>query len=175
MLADPARNAVPTQPHPLLGKKAPEFTLEDPHGAVHSLDSLLERGPVVLVFYYGYYCNHCVGQLFALDKDIAYFRELGTEVVALSPDPPASTRQRFRRYGAFHFPVLSDPKNAVAERYGVFRPARPGQEENLDHATFVLDRDGVVRWVQSGDEPFTDDRALLLELDRLTGRVGPAK
>jgi peroxiredoxin len=168
LLSDAAGGAVPTRPHPLLGKQAPDFELEDPHGGTHTLRSFLDRGPVVLVFYYGYYCNHCVSQLFALDKDWQYFHELGAEVVALSPDPPADTRQRFRRYGEFKFPVLSDPKNAVAERYGVFQPARPGQPENLDHATFVLDREGVVRWAQFGDEPFTDDRALLLEVARLT-------
>ncbi len=175
LLDDAARQAVPTQPHTLLGRQAPEFELEDPQEGKHTLGGYLQKGPVVLVFYYGYYCNHCVGQLFALDKDLAYFHELGAEVVALSPDPPANTRRRFRQYGAFHFPVLSDPKNAVAEKYGVYRPAEAGREENLDHATFVLDRDGVVRWAQLGDEPFTNDRALLVELARLAGRVPAAK
>src|SRR5258706_4908681 len=28
------------------------------------------HGPIVLVFYYGYHCNHCVGQLFALHDDM---------------------------------------------------------------------------------------------------------
>jgi peroxiredoxin len=153
--------AVPTQAHPLLGKQAPDFALEDPSGKPHALRTFLGRGPVVLVFYYGYYCNHCVGQLFALDKDLSLFHELGAEVVALSPDAPADTRQRFRRYGAFQFPVLSDPQNEVARRYVVF------QDGNLSHATFVIDRDGFVRWVQFGVEPFTNDRALLLELARL--------
>jgi peroxiredoxin len=168
LLSDAAGHDVPTQPHPLLGKKAPDFELEDPHGDKHTLRSYLNRGPVVLVFYYGYYCNHCVSQLFALDKDWPYFHELGAEVVALSPDPPADTRQRFRRYGEFKFPVLSDPKNAVAQCYGVFQPAESGKAENLDHATFVIDRDGTVRWAQRGDEPFTDDLALIREVARLT-------
>jgi peroxiredoxin len=168
LLADAERHIVPSQLHPLLGKKALDFELADPNGAEHSLHSFLDRGPVVLVFYYGYYCNHCVSQLFALDKDWPYFQELGTQIVALSPDPPADTRQRFRRYGEFKFTVLSDPKNAVAQSYGVFKPAQPHEPENLDHATFIIDRDGTVRWAQFGDEPFTDDRALLRELALLT-------
>jgi peroxiredoxin len=161
LLNHPDGFTVPTQAHPLLGKNAPDFELQDPSGKPHTLRTFVERGPVVLVFYYGYYCNHCVGQLFALDKDLPLFHELEAEVVALSPDAPADTRQRFRRYGAFQFPVLSDPQNEVARRYGVF------QEGNLNHATFVIDREGVVRWAQFGDEPFTNDRALLLELARL--------
>ena len=52
---------------------------------------------MVLVFYYGYHCNHCVGQLFALHDDISKFRELGAEVVAVSADPPEWTRERWDR------------------------------------------------------------------------------
>jgi hypothetical protein len=33
----------------------------------------------------------------------------------------------------------------------------------------------VVRWVRFGDEPFTDDRALLGELARITDRIPSAK
>jgi peroxiredoxin len=127
ILTQTAGSPTPTQPHPLLGKTAPDFELADPNGRRHTLGSFLKRGPVVLVFYYGYFCDHCVSQLFALDQDLGYVHEMGAEVVALSPDPPAKTRQRFRQFGAFHFPVLADEKNAVAECYGVFRPARDGQ------------------------------------------------
>jgi peroxiredoxin len=175
LLADPTAIAVPTQPHALVGKLAPDFDLEDPSGQRYSLRSFVERGPVVLVFYYGYYCNHCVGQLFALEKDLPYFHEIGAQVVALSPDPPALTRQRFRSYGKFHFPVLSDSGNSVAEKYGVYQRAHSGRGENLDHATFVIDRDGTIQWAQQGDEPFTDDRALLLEVAHVSGRVPAAK
>ena len=46
----------------------------------------------MLVFYYGYHCNHCVKQLFGLHDDIERFRALGATVVAVSADLPETTR-----------------------------------------------------------------------------------
>jgi hypothetical protein len=94
LLTEPAEGRVETQPHALLGKTAPDFELGDANGQRVRLRERLEHGPVVLVFYYGYYCNHYVGQLFALHDDIARFRELGAEVIAVSADPPELTRLR---------------------------------------------------------------------------------
>jgi peroxiredoxin len=163
------------EPAPFLARPhGPPFDLADHREQHYQLDRLLAKGPVVLVFYYGYYCNHCVGQLFALSDDIQKFRELGAEVVAVSADPPKQTRERFRQYGEFAFPILSDPGNKVCREYGVFQPAREGREEILQHGTFVLGRDGIVAWAQCGDEPFTGNKTLLYELARLEGRLpGP--
>ena len=154
----------PTHPHPLLGEPAIDFQLNDHQDKPVRLKSHLDEGPVVLVFYYGYHCNHCVGQLFALHDDIALFRELGARVIAVSADKPDLTRQRFKQFGAFAFPVLSDPGNEVALKYGAFVPAKDGKAEDLRHATFLIDRLGIVRWANLGDEPFTDHRALLREI-----------
>jgi peroxiredoxin len=171
LLADPDTFLVRTQAHPLLGKPAPEFELSDPDGVPHKLADLRAGGPVVLVFYYGYHCNHCVSQLFDLNEEIERFRELGAEVAAVSADPPELTKKRYARYGAFNFPVLSDPGKKVAQAYGVYTPATAGQEESLDHGTFVIGRDGVIRWAMQGDEPFNGSRTLLYEAARLQGRL----
>jgi peroxiredoxin len=120
-----------------------------------------------LVFYYGYYCNHCVSQLFALNKDVAKFNELGATVLAVSADPSEQTRKRFKEYGAFGFPVLSDPSNAAARKYGAYIPStKPGEDGDLLHGTFVIDRAGRVTWANRGDVPFTENHTLLIELYR---------
>jgi peroxiredoxin len=171
LLADTRAEREPSQEHPLLGQRAPDFELSDHLRQPWRLGDRLARGPVVLVFYYGYHCNHCVGQLFALHDDVGKFRELGAEVVAVSGDPPEWTRERFRQYGAFAFPVLSDPGNQVAQAYGAYRPASGKTREDLQHATFVIGRDGRVRWAYRGNQPFTGNRTLLYELARLEGRL----
>jgi peroxiredoxin len=171
LLADPDTFLISTQAHPLLGKPAPEFELSDPAGVRHKLSDLRSDGPVVLVFYFGYNCNHCVSQLFDMNEEMTRFKELGTEVVAISADPPELTRQRFARYGAFSFPVLSDADKEAARAYGVFTPAAGGREESLDHGTFVISRDGVIRWARQGDEPFNGSRTLLYEAARAEGRL----
>jgi peroxiredoxin Q/BCP len=160
-----------TQDHRLLAERAPEFELADQEGKLWSLKELLAGGPVVLVFYYGYHCNHCVSQLFDLNEDLPLFRELGARVVAVSADPPVLTRQRFQQYGPFGFPVLSDPGNKVAETYRVFTPAHGGKKADLLHGTFVIDRDGVVQWVNVGDAPFSGNQTLLYHLAKLEGRL----
>ncbi len=171
LLSDTASSRIRTQPHPLLGQHAPDFELADHGQRVWRLKERLSQGLVVLVFYYGYHCNHCVGQLFALHDDVQKFRELGSELVAVSADPPELTRERFRQYGEFAFPVLSDPGNKVAQAYGVYQPASGKQPEELRHGTFVIGRDGCVHWAQSSSEPFTGNLTLLYELARLEGRL----
>jgi peroxiredoxin Q/BCP len=172
LLADPKYEPIATQAHTLLLQPAPDFTLLDVNGKEFSLAKELKGGPVVLVFYYGYHCNHCVSQLFALDKDLEKFRELGVQVVTISADPPELTRERFKQYGAFKFPVLSDPGNKVAEKYETYvASAKAGQEGDLMHGTFVISRQGKIVWTNRGDTPFTENRTLLHELARADGRL----
>jgi peroxiredoxin len=170
LLANPQEWLVPTQQHPLLGKPAPRFKLLDHLGRAWTLDEALKKGPVVVVFYYGYHCDHCVSQLFDLSEDIRYFQELSVEVVAISPDPAAVTQEKYGKYGPFAFPVLSDEDHAVAQRYGCAwkPPGSDGFEQK--HGCFVINPAGVVTWVNTGDEPFTGNRTLLYELRRAKGQ-----
>jgi peroxiredoxin len=164
IFADTDYPAKPAQPHPLLDKRALDFTLfDDQHNEIR-LDELWQRGPAVLVFYYGYHCSHCVAQLFSLDEDINLFNELGARVVAISADPPEMTAKRFAEYGRFHFTVLSDPDHRVGRMYGVYEPPSADQPERKAHATFLIDRNGRVFWVNYGPKPFVDNKTLLLKL-----------
>jgi peroxiredoxin len=171
LLADASVELVKSQPHPLLGQKAPDFELIDHLHRTWRLSERLSHGPVVLIFYFGYHCNHCVGQLFAVQDDIAKFTELGVEVVAISADPPELTWDRFAKYGEFAFPVLTDPKNGVAAKYGVFIPASGIGPSVLKHGTFVIGRDGRIVWAHCGNDPFTGNVTLLHELARSEGRL----
>lgn len=182
ILTDPHLYVVETQPHALLGKPAPDFVLKDHQETPIRLSALLEKGPVVVVFYLGYFCDHCVAQLFGINEEIARFRELGAQVVALSPDSPETTAQQFKRYGAFSFPALSDGDKSVAKQFEVFVPAgmaatsgrQPAKEDRLYHATFVIGRDGLVHWANVEEEPFLHNKTLLHELARLEDRL-PAR
>ena len=158
MLCWPRANekACPALPHPLLNAQSPDFQLADHTGRIHRLSDHLANGPVVLVFYYGYYCNHCVAQLFALQDDSAKFQELGAEILAVSPDSPEETATKFGKYGKFTFPVLSDPANMTAAAYSVFREKSADKPQMQLHGTFVIDKEGIVpAWCHYAHEPFT--------------------
>jgi len=155
-----------TEDHPLVGHSAPDFTLLDDRRVAVNLSALQEQGPVVIVFYYGYFCSHCVAQLFGLNEDLARFEELGAQVLAISADPPDLTAKRFAEFGRFGYTVVSDPGNKVAEMYQVFVPPSDGDEGVLKHATFLVGKDGRVFWAQTGNAPFLDNKTLLFELAR---------
>jgi len=167
LLSDPTYKPIPTQAHKLLGKPVKDFTLKDCYGSDWSLSNALKKGPVMLVFYYGYQCNHCVSQLFGLAKDLDSFTEFGATIVAISPDPAETTRDRYRRYGAFPFTVVSDPDHRIATQFGTYTPSTdPGEEGDLLHGTFLLAADARMLWANIGPEPFTENRTLLSQLYR---------
>jgi len=136
LLNDPAYKPVPTQAHPLLGEPAPDFTLSDTDDKPVRLGELLGRSPVVLVFYYGYACDHCVSQLFAINKDLDRFRELDATVLAVSADAPDLTRKRFKADLLFQFKVtLLDIRPAIWRRIQV-PDCTPGDLHEYIQAAF---------------------------------------
>src|SRR5262249_35046482 len=137
-----------------------------------SLGGLRGQGPVVLVFYYGYSCSHCVAQLFGVDEDLRLFEELGVRLVAVSADPPELTAEQCATNGRFRFPLLSDPGNRVAEAFGVYQPAAEGRPEKLVHATFLIGGDGRMLWAYRGPQPFLDNKTLLMQIARSAGLGG---
>lgn len=159
----------PTTPaaHPLLGKSAPDFNLPNEKGESVRLSDLHKQGPVVVVFYYGYFCSHCVAQLFALNEELAEFARTGTTIVALSADPAEHTAEMFKEYGRFDFPVLSDEDRSVATSYGCYRPKCTTTDEDMLHGTFVVDQQGVIRWAYTGYTPYIDNKSLLKMLGEL--------
>ena len=161
VLSDSNSRVVESQSHPLRQRAAPEFALPDDSGTTQSLKELGRDRPLVVVFYLGYGCSHCVAQLLALEKDLHYFRELDADIVAISQDSSEHTSERYKEYGRFSFPVLSDADNNVAETWGVYEPETDELDENRDHGTFVVDRNGQVIWAVRGKEPFLDSKTLL--------------
>jgi peroxiredoxin len=155
----------------LVGKPAPDISTTDVDGKPWSLKDQLKKGPVIVVFYLGYWCNHCVSQLFDVNEDINRFRELGADVVALSPDTAGTTQLRYKEYGRFDFPVIADVNNHIAQSYGVYKPAKGDQPEDSAHGTFVIDQKGIIRWMRIGTAPFGHNPTLIYELAKIKGLV----
>ncbi len=73
------------------------------------------------------------------------FRGRGARVVAVVVDP-VEKNAAVAAARSLEFPILADPDLAVIDRYGLrHSEGIPGQDIARP-ATFVLDRDGVVRW-----------------------------
>ena len=169
ILAHP--DIIPSHRHPLLGQQAPHFELADSEGKVRSLVELQDGRPVVLIFYYGCHCVACLRHLFEINRELPLFHAVGGRVVAISGDPPASTRQWCQQHGSFGFTLLSDPGNQVAQAYRVLKP----ETDCLRHGTFVIDGQGTIQWVNVGDAPFRRNPALLYQLAKIDGQLSSAQ
>jgi len=100
------------------GDKAPVFTLNDPEGRPVSSAELLAKGPLVISFYRGVWCPYCNMELQALQATLPAFREVGANLVAISPQMAANSRKS-QRTNALDFPILSDTNNDVAAMFGL--------------------------------------------------------
>jgi peroxiredoxin len=126
-----------------IGDTAPDFNLRDQHGRRHSLGSLRGERPAVLVFYPFAFSGVCTGELHELREHADRIADAGAELLALSCDPMFTLRVFADRDG-LDFPLLSDfwPHGDVASAYGAFDP----EHGCATRSTFVVDRQGIVRW-----------------------------
>jgi peroxiredoxin len=126
-----------------IGQQAPDLELRDQHGATVALSSYRGSKAVVLMFYPFAFSGVCTGELCAVRDSLPTFESDEVQLLAVSCDPVFALRAFADRDG-LTFPLLSDfwPHGEVAQRYGVFNADRGCAER----ATFIVDRDGVLRW-----------------------------
>lgn len=115
-----------------------DLALPDKEGKPMALGQLLGRY-VVLYFFPRAGTPGCTQEAETFQAHLGRFRELGAEVVGVSPDSPEAL-QRFAQKHNLEFPLLSDAEGALAEAYGV------RQGRRVERSTFLLDRAGIVRW-----------------------------
>ncbi|MEV4283950.1 peroxiredoxin [Nonomuraea bangladeshensis] len=126
--------------HPVeVGAPAPDFELQDQHGAPVRLSRLRGR-KVVLVFYPLAFSGICGSELDAL-RDTAFGDDV--RVLTVSVDSVFTLRAWADREG-YPFSLLSDfwPHGQVAQAYGVFDDAKGLARRG----TFIIDGEGVIRW-----------------------------
>lgn len=100
------------------GDKVPDFMLSDPEDNTVSSDDFLSKGPLVISFYRGVWCPYCNMELQALQEALPQFKELGANLIAISPQNPVNSRKSVRQNN-LSFPILSDPHNDVAATFGL--------------------------------------------------------
>lgn len=126
-----------------VGDDAPEFALRDQHGHEQSLTTRRGQRNVLLVFYPFAFTGVCAGEMRALAANAGQWDALGTDVIAVSCDSVPSLRA-FADHEGVAFPLVSDfwPHGAVSAAYGAFDDSLGA----AGRATYVIDRDGKIRW-----------------------------
>jgi peroxiredoxin len=147
---------------PRAGEPMPPFLLPDETGALVSLQSLLARGPLAVMFFRGHWCPYCRLNVRAVIQAMGRIRAIGGHVVAIMPETQTYAAQ-FKNDAAVPFPVLTDLDNgyALSLNLAVWLGAEiegllsPMQDMPAFHgndgwvlpipATFVVGQDGVVK------------------------------
>jgi peroxiredoxin len=160
----PMETLGPLQWHPW---QASGFTLPDLAGRETTLASFASR-PVIVLFYLGHNCGHCMEQLKAFAAAAADFDKAGIGLVAIGSEPVEELVATSNACGGGDkppFPLLSDPS------FKVFREWRCYDDfEGMGlHGAFLVDTQGRVRWADVSYEPFKNTAFLLEESKRLLG------
>jgi peroxiredoxin len=144
---------------------APDFTLTDSDGKSLSLRKYRGK-PVVVIFYLGHGCQHCVLQLSAFAPIAKDFAAAGISLVAVSTDSVEGLQKTFEKTGqagALPFPLVSDKSLKTFKSFRAF-----DDFENMPlHGTFLIDGAGLIRWQDISYQPFTETKFLLTEAKRL--------
>ncbi|MFF4652011.1 peroxiredoxin [Streptomyces sp. NPDC001380] len=126
-----------------VGSKAPDFELKNQHGEPVRLSDYRGAKNVVLVFYPFAFTGVCTGELCAIKEELPRLQNDDVQILAVSVDSPFTLRVFGEREG-LEYPLLSDfwPHGGVATAYGVF----DDEKGCAVRGTFVIDKEGVVRW-----------------------------
>ena len=126
-----------------VGTPAPEFTLPDQNGELHSLTEY--RGKkVVLYFYPKDMTSGCTSQACNFRDLYPQFLEKGAVVLGVSKDSVAS-HKRFEETHGLPFTLLSDPDLSVITAYDILKPAKDGKpSKSLIRTTYLINEEGVI-------------------------------
>ena len=147
--------------------KAPEFELKNANGEIVKLTDFTGR-PFILYFYPKDDTPGCTTEACNFRDDFSSYREIGIEIVGVSPDSPKS-HQKFAEKYHLPFTLLSDEDHKTALKYGVWGPKKfVGKEyEGIFRTTFLIDKHGKIAKVFEGVKPANHSKEVLKAINEL--------
>jgi len=130
-----------------IGQPAPDFTMPTDGGGSVSLGGLRGR-TVVLYFYPKDDTSGCTAEACGFRDAFPDFTGSDAVVIGVSRDSVAS-HDKFKAKHGLTFTLASDEDGAVCERYGTWvEKSMYGRKYmGVDRATFLIDKDGVIRGI----------------------------
>ena len=127
-----------------VGQPAPDFTLKD-QGQKDTKLSDFRGKNVVLAFYPLDWSPVCSKEHACFANDLKSFDGLSAQVLGISVDSVWSHKAFAEKMG-LSYPLLADfhPRGAVSSQFGLYL----GDKGITNRATVIVDKQGVVRYVQ---------------------------
>lgn len=145
-----------------VGDKAPVFKLPDSNGNEQSLTDFLNGKKIVILFFPVAFSDICTEEMCNVRDNMKMYRSLDATVIGISVDS-IFTLKAFKKARNLNFRLLSDFNKEVSRQYDVLYDNYYGMKGVSKRASFVIDRDGFIKYVQvledSGDLP--DFKAIL--------------
>ena len=142
--------------------EAPKLDVRDAQGKRVTLEDYRGKN-VLLVFYLGQECPHCMRQLHEIGTKKDDWERLNTVVLAVSSATPAKNAATMKEFGDLPVRVLSDDKYENARRFHSY-----DDFENIElHSTILIDKKGRVYWARMGGDPFSDTAFLIKQVERM--------
>jgi thiol-disulfide isomerase/thioredoxin len=146
-----------------VGDTVPELTSVG-LSSLGSTDKLPElRGKVVLVDFWASWCAPCKASFPAMGKLHSEYATRGVAIIAVSVDDERSAAAGFWKKMAAPFQGAHDAEKKLVSAVGV--PTMP--------SSYVLDRDGRVRFVHEGFHGDSSERELRKEFETLLAEKTP--
>ena len=127
-----------------IGTKAPDFTLPDQNGNMHSLSEY--RGKkVILYFYPKDNTPGCTKQACGFAERYLQFTEKSAVVLGISKDSVASHKKFEEKYG-LPFTLLADPELAAIQAYDVWQEKKNYGKTYMGvvRTTYLIDEKGKI-------------------------------
>ena len=127
-----------------VGTVAPEFSLPDQDGKVHSLSEY--RGQkVILYFYPKDNTAGCTKQACGFADRYPQFKEKGAVILGISKDSVAS-HKKFETNYSLGFTLLSDPDKKVIQAYDVWKEKKNYGKVSMGvvRTTYLINEEGII-------------------------------
>ncbi len=101
-----------------INSKAPDFKAKDQNGNEIELKDLRKKGPVVLIFYRGYWCPYCSRELQKLEDSLSLIEEKGAQLIAITPERREGIIKTIEKTKA-SYPIITDNDMKIMKAYDV--------------------------------------------------------
>ena len=127
-----------------IGTKAPDFTLPDQNGTMHSLSEFKGK-KVILYFYPKDNTSGCTKQACAFGELYPQFTEKGAVVIGISKDSVAS-HKKFESNYSLPFTLLSDTELTAIKAYDVWKEKTMYGKKymGIERSTYLINENGII-------------------------------
>jgi peroxiredoxin len=101
-----------------INSKAPDFKAKDQNGNDVVLKDLRKKGPVIIVFYRGYWCPYCNKELQRLQDSLESINKKGAQLIAVTPERQDGIAKTIEKTKV-SYSIISDEELKIMRAYKV--------------------------------------------------------